>query len=441
MASSAAEDVADRQPMSDPESGEIIEQPPPEEPEAEEQSSYYSWPVINFQITPYRTYHFFNQFRTNSSKPNNFLKSVKWSPDGSCFLTCSDDNTLRVFPLQYNESGGNVDSCSSASGADSYAAKLFIGEGESVYDYCWYPYMSASGPDTCVFASSTRDHPIHLWDSSSGQLRCTYRAYDAMDEITAAFSIAFNCAGTKIFAGYNKSLRIFDVHRPGRDFKQHSTLQGNKEGQSGIISSIAFSPSNSGMLATGSYDQTTAIYSEDNMELLYVLHGQEGGVTHVQFSKDGNYLYTGGRKDPYVLCWDIRKTVEIVYKLYRSTETTNQRIQFDIDPIGQNLATGGEDGSIHVYNLQNGQWVSSFQAALDTVNGFSFHPYLPMAASSSGHRRYGDLDDSYEDVILSSDENCVSVWSFAFTSRDGVSSAHFGEPNGGIDNDDLNNDS
>lgn len=37
------------------------------------------------------------------------------------------------------------------------------------------------------------------------------------------------------------------------------------------------------MLATGSYDQTTAIYREDNMELLYVLHGQEGGVTHVSW--------------------------------------------------------------------------------------------------------------------------------------------------------------
>lgn len=35
------------------------------------------------------------------------------------------------------------------------------------------------------------------------------------------------------------------------------------------------------MLALGSYSQTTGIYREDNMELLYVLHGQEGGITHV----------------------------------------------------------------------------------------------------------------------------------------------------------------
>lgn len=269
---------------------------------------------------------------------------------------------------------------------------------------------------TCVFASTTRDHPIHLWDAVSGELRCTYRAYDAMDEITAAFSIAFNPAGTKIFAGYNKLVRIFDLHRPGRDFGQHSTLQGNKEGQTGIISAIAFSPTHSGMLALGSYSQTTGIYREDNMELLYVLHGQEGGITHIQFSKDGNYLYTGGRKDPYILCWDIRKSVEIVYKLYRSSEHTNQRIFFDIEPCGQHLGTGGQDGFVHVYDLQTGQWVTSFQAAQDTVNGFSFHPYMPMTVTSSGHRRFIGPDNDDEDLCLRGDENCASVWSFDFAS-------------------------
>lgn len=44
---------------------------------------------------------------------------------------------------------------------------------------------------------------------------------------------------------------------------------------------MAFSPTHNGMLAIGSYSKTTAIYREDNMELLYVLHGHEGGITHV----------------------------------------------------------------------------------------------------------------------------------------------------------------
>ncbi|KAL9234106.1 hypothetical protein vseg_009013 [Gypsophila vaccaria] len=376
----------------------------------------YKYAAIKFEITPYNTYHFYRQFRSPSYH-NNFLKSVKWSPDGSGFLTSSDDNMLRLFYLPDDGSNNAMESCSSDPNEDSFSANLVINEGESVYDYCWYPYMSTSDLTSCVFATTSRDHPVHLWDSATGELRCTYRAYDAMDEITAAFSIAFNPAGSKIFAGYNKTLRVFDVHRPGRDFVQRSTLQASKEGQSGIISAIAFSPTHSGMFATGSYDQSTAIYREDNMELLYVLHGQEGGVTQVQFSKDGNYLYTGARKDPYIMCWDVRNTVEVLYKLYRSTEQTNQRISFDIEPCGRHLATGGQDGMVHVYDLQTGQWTSSFAAASDTVNGFSFHPYLPMAVTSSGHRRFGfpaDADDGEEALTLSGYENCVSVWSFSY---------------------------
>ncbi|CAH8275852.1 unnamed protein product [Arabidopsis lyrata] len=385
--------------------------------ESGEQNS--SWPTMRFDVSPYRTHHFSKQFRT-ARNPNNFLKGLKWSPDGSCFLASSEDNTLSLFHLP--QDGGDSNGYGvPVPEEDSYGASLLVNEGESVYDFCWYPYMSVSDPLTCVFATSTRDHPIHLWDSTSGELRCTYRAYDAMDEITAAFSVGFNPDGTKIFAGYNSFIRVFDLHRPGRDFGQYSTLQKNKEGQAGILSTLAFSPTNSGMLAVGSYGQTTGIYREDNMELLYVLHGQEGGVTHVQFSKDGNYLYTGGRKDPYILCWDIRKSVEIVYKLYRATENTNQRVFFDIEPCGRHLATGGQDGLVHMYDLQTGNWVSGYQAASDTVNAFSFHPYLPMAATSSGHRRFAIPDDDDEDkndLQLKADENCVSLWSFYVTSEE-----------------------
>ncbi|KAI3996061.1 hypothetical protein MKX01_037571 [Papaver californicum] len=382
----------------------------------------FTWPVLRFDVLPYKTYQFHKQF-TKSSNPNNFLKGIKWSPDGSCFLTSSDDNTLRKFDLPDNVDSTQQD----AADEDSYLANLVLNEGESVYDYCWYPYMSASEPTTCVFATTTRDHPIHLWDATSGQLRCTYRAYDAMDEITAAFSVAFNNSGTKVYGGYNKSIRVFDLHRPGRDFDQYSTTQDKKEGQSGIISAISFCPTHSGMLATGSYNQTTAIYSEDNMELLYVLHGQEGGVTHVQFSKDGNYLYTGARKDPYILCWDIRKTAGIVYKLYRYSDSTNQRIFFDIEPSGRHLGTGGQDGQVQIYDLQTGQWVSSFQAASDTVNGFSFHPFHPMAATTSGHRRFGTLDECDDHYSLRCEENCASIWSFYSVSD--AANLDYGDPN------------
>ncbi|KAI9126754.1 hypothetical protein K1719_002350 [Acacia pycnantha] len=55
--------------------------------------------------------------------------------------------------------------------------------------------------------------------------------------------------------------------------------------------------------------------------------------------------------------------MDLVTRLYRSSENTNQRILFDIEPSGQYLGTGGQDGLVHVYDLQIGQWVSCFQSA------------------------------------------------------------------------------
>jgi len=40
--------------------------------------------------------------------------------------------------------------------ADSVAPALRVFEGETVYDYAWYPGMLASEPATCVFASTSR---------------------------------------------------------------------------------------------------------------------------------------------------------------------------------------------------------------------------------------------------------------------------------------------
>ncbi|KAG0575833.1 hypothetical protein KC19_5G034300 [Ceratodon purpureus] len=384
-----------------------------------EQLAYY-WPVLEFQTPPSRRYHFHKQTRSQAAE-NNFFKGVKWSPDGSCFLTSSEDNNLRVFDLP-GDVLENTDTYDlDKSDEDSFAAALIINEGEAVYDFCWYPQMTTTDASTCTFATSTRDHPVHLWDAVSGQLRCTYRAYDAMDEIAAAYSIAFNNSGSRLFCGYNKTLRVFDTSRPGREYSQYSTLTKAKDGQTGIISCLAFSPSSEGLFAAGSYNRTTALYSEHNAELLFVLHGQEGGVTQLLFSKDGNYLYTGGRKDPNILCWDVRNTAGIVYKLPRITSDTNQRIAFDIEPCGRHLGTGGQDGDVHVYDLQTGDWANSFQAAADTINGFAFHPTLPLGVTSSGHRRFST---SYDDegtnnetscTDLSAQENCASVWLFPCT--------------------------
>ncbi|GBG86460.1 hypothetical protein CBR_g41455 [Chara braunii] len=366
---------------------------------------------------------------------NNFLRGIRWSPDGACLLANCEDNKLLIYDLPDDVAESRALDLSASGLKDSFDPTVEVQEGENVYDYQWYPLMTASDPSTCCFVSTTREHPIHLWDGITGQLRGTYRAYDAKDEITAAYSLAFNLDGNKLFAGYGRMLRVFDVCRPGRQDRAFSTRTKSKEGQVGIISCLAVNPDRSGMLAAGSYDRSTALYVEDTMELLFVLHGQVGGVTHIQFSRDGNYLYTGGRKDPYVLCWDIRQTSGIVYYMERMTSTTNQKMVFDIEPCGRHLATGGEDGMIRVFDLQVGQPVNAFKGANDTVSGATFHPCLPVVASCSGQRRFKCSAEDEEDrrgdnsgggrfweidqpVAMGKSspmENCIALWRFPFS--------------------------
>ena len=69
-------------------------------------------------------------------------------------------------------------------------------------------------------------------------------------------------------------------------------------------------------------------------------HVNGTALIQVMFSKDGNFLYTGARRDSDIFCWDVRYTSGVVYSMQRDTATTNQRIAFDIEPCGRHLATG-----------------------------------------------------------------------------------------------------
>jgi len=35
--------------------------------------------------------------------------------------------------------------------------------------------------------TTSRDHPVHLWDTNTGRIRCSYRAFDQMVILTVKF--------------------------------------------------------------------------------------------------------------------------------------------------------------------------------------------------------------------------------------------------------------
>ncbi|KAJ6654952.1 hypothetical protein lerEdw1_006423 [Lerista edwardsae] len=334
--------------------------------------------------------------------PENFLKGCKWAPDGTCLLTNSADNALRIYNLPselYAKEWGSIAEMSPV---------LRMAEGDTVYDYCWFPLMSSADPQTCFVASSSRDNPVHVWDAFYGDLRATFRSYNHLDELTAAHSLCFTPDGAQLFCGFDKAVRVFDTSRPGRVCENRPTFV-KKRGQSGIISCIAFSPTQP-LYACTSYSKTVGLYSRAEGDPLAVLHGHRGGVTHALFSPEGSRLFTGGRKDSEILCWDLRQPGEVLFSMSRIV-ATNQRLYFDLDPTGRFLLSGDTEGLVTVWDTAQPPSggphsllppVLQFQALKDCVNGISLHPSLPLLASASGQRTFPDLWDSgdEEDVDL-----------------------------------------
>ncbi|XP_029382636.1 telomerase Cajal body protein 1 [Echeneis naucrates] len=359
-----------------------------------------------------------------SSLPENYLKGCKWAPDGSCILTNSADNVLRVYNLPPEIYSYTWDLLPEMSPV------LKMAEGDTIYDYCWYPKMNSVEPDTCFLASSSRDNPVHVWDAFYGEVRASFRPYNHLDELTAAHSLCFSPDGTQLYCGFDKTVRVFYTDRPGRDCEERPTVV-KKQGQSGIISCFGFSPCQS-VYACGSYSRCAGLYSCQDGTLLALLPTRHhGGLTHLLFSPNGNYLYTGGRKDPEILCWDLREPGKVVFSLERNV-ATNQRIYFDLDVSGRYLLSGDTEGMVSVWDSQTAppdgdeellQPQLRFQAHWDCTNGISIHPFMPLIATSSGQRQFpwpGDSEgDSASDAegdeaVMSPQEikqdNALALW-------------------------------
>ncbi|XP_065055991.1 telomerase Cajal body protein 1-like isoform X1 [Rhopilema esculentum] len=348
-----------------------------------------------------------NEFRNSDDC---FLKGCKWSPDGLCILTNSNDNFLRIFniPTLFLQDVSSANEI-----PEELDPVLRMKEGEIVYDFDWYPLMSSYDHPTCCFISTSKDHPLHLWDAFTGDVRCSYVPKNHLDEVVAANSVTFSMDGNKIFCGFNKAVKVFDTNRPGCECMEYATAVKNTVfTQSGIISSIAFSKALGKVFALGSFGKCVGIYSEDDADLICMLPGKIGAVTQVQFSKDGFYLYAGARKNDEISCWDLRNLDRQLFTLNRDV-ATNQKVQFDIHWSDRYLFSGNTNGCISVWELEPTRPSSphTFPAHGDAVNGISIHPYAPLVASTSGQRHFdisssSDTEDSQPESI----DNSLLVW-------------------------------
>lgn len=190
------------------------------------------------------------EYKTNKKRYSyglDYIKYIQISPDGIQLLEVAEGNkaTIHSFETSFVKEGlfyraneivpDAASACDESESMDDkvrgdddvtkpsssispdhsiLTEKISMDAGDTIFDAKWYPLMNGSDPITCCFATTTRDHPIHLWDAVSGQIRCSYLGYNHYDELDSAYSLAFNMEGDKLYCGANKVVRYVSCWIP-----------------------------------------------------------------------------------------------------------------------------------------------------------------------------------------------------------------------------------
>lgn len=268
-----------------------------------------------------------------------YTKGSVFSPDGLCILTTVNSNGMLVYELPSDLYG--KEEIADDREINLLNPVIHVKAVGNIYDFCWFPLMNSSIPDTCYWLATAQNEPIKMYDAFNGKYKCSYRSYDYADELEAALSVCYSGNGEKVFGGYKKNINIFDTSVPGRCYQ---TIKMNQP-----TSCIATNYYDEHMIACGSWNKSIQIYDIRESQPIEHLTGHKGGVTYLKFSMNGDYLISGARKDSNFLFWDMRDLSLPLYRFQRQV-STNQKIYFDISAGNTWVASGDTRGLVHIWN-------------------------------------------------------------------------------------------
>lgn len=186
----------------------------------------------------------------------------------------------------------------------------------------------AFSPNSQQLISGSVDQLLLLWDTNTQKL--IEPALTGHSQ--AILSVAFNPSGKQLVSGSGDlTVRFWDL-------AQYKSLKVPLPGHTRKVSSIAFQ-SNGRLLASASYDSTIRLWDPATQEMVRVLKGHRAELLCVAFNFDGSQLISGS-VDGTVCLWDVATGKLISQCDMQEGLVTN--VAFS--PNGQWLALSTEQG-------------------------------------------------------------------------------------------------
>ncbi|ABN67069.2 WD domain protein [Scheffersomyces stipitis CBS 6054] len=306
---------------------------------------------------------------------NSSINSIKISPDGSKFATCSSDTTIRVYDLEtgilITKLDGHTKGISDlefspinsnilASCSDDLTIRLWsVSKKKCVKILRKHTYHITTIKFTTkgnMLISGSADETITIWDITSGRVLRTLAAH--ADPVS---SLCLTPDNTIIIsASYDGLMRLFDLET-GHCLKTlsfNSTSHGTATASTNDvlnfpISNVETSP-NGKYILSSSLDGLIRLWDYMDNKVIKTYTGVDGKPISEKFNcgahfitKTSDAMIVSGTESCGILIWDVQSK-QVVFQLHQSDEPV---FEVDIYNEGRLLVSCSRDGIINVLEL------------------------------------------------------------------------------------------
>ncbi|MBW4563288.1 MAG: serine/threonine protein kinase [Mojavia pulchra JT2-VF2] len=253
-------------------------------------------------------------------------------------------------------------------------------------------------PDGKTLASGNDDKLIRIWDLNTQKVLATLSGHSQ-----AVKSLAYSPDGNILAtASDDKTIKLWDINR----FQEDLTLIGHSH----AVKAVAFSPDGQ-ILASGSWDKTVKLWDVNTGKEIFTLTGHHLQVNSVAFTSQGRILASTSF-DRTIRLWQLPTTnmllkssrntefeaTEDISRLISSEEFENRPdctllgifsghawavLTIAFSPDGKILATGSDDNTIKLWQVNTGQVITTLLGHSWSVVALAFTADGEMLVSAS----------------------------------------------------------